>query len=456
MEVVPCPRAAVLLLHQKCAVTHARLRTLEACRSMRPEVFAQDPNAEGFGTGVPLEILRGLHRLRHDSPVLNRHKKVAEVLREHPAPVPGREARDALFSGTIHFAQVTFHTSSGDRVIPTADMNQIVQYAEHAIVSISEYAAQYGSNTVTVSPTLLTKTVNVPSGSFNDSDLQGWVNQLASDNSLPSNSCIFVVTPQGISAPNVGGNAGYHGKANIPYVVAGVDAARLTLADQPDVYAMVVSHEVAEMVVDPNVDGANPEVCDPCDINCNNLTRCYFDTSDDFLGSNQDSPPGGFTFSYYTCAVVKPAGATDCPASSGNCEYAPVLQDCQLIIDKSTFGSDEVAVQLPGTASYPAAYWVAVDGFTDARARLQHAERPQLTRHLIRRPTVSVSIDVALNPSLTAAQMSTIAANLPTVSQLGPLPIVATDPTLAPLTQRFLYPIYDLVRVECRLRRVGS
>ena len=202
---------------------------------------------------------------------------------------------------------------------------------------------------------------------------------------------------------------------------------------------MVVSHEVAEMVVDPNVDGANPEVCDPCDINCNNLTRCYFDTSDGILGSNQDSPPGGFTFSYYTCAVVKPAGATDCPASSGNCEYAPVLQDCQLIIDKSTFGSDEVAVQLPGTASYPAAYWVAVDGFTDAQLGFNTpsdlanpAPNPA--------PTVSVSIDVALNPSLTAAQMSTIAANLPTVSQLGPLPIVATDPTLAPLTQRFLYP----------------
>ena len=45
-----------------------------------------------------------------------------------------------------------------------------------------------------------------------------------------------------------------------------------------------------------------------------------------------------------------------------------------------------------------------------------------------------------LNPSLTAAQLATIAAHLPSVTQLGPLPVVATDPTLASLTQRFLYP----------------
>ena len=51
------------------------------------------------------------------------------------------------------------------------------------------------------------------------------------------------------------------------------------------------------MIVDPNVDGNNPEVCDPCDINCGNLTRCYFDDTNNFLGSNQDSPPGGFTYS---------------------------------------------------------------------------------------------------------------------------------------------------------------
>ncbi len=415
------------------------LKNARYLQQMAPHLFAKEPKAEGFGTGVPMEILRGLHRIRHDSPVLRRHPAVAEFLRNNRLPVPARAARDDLFSGTVHFAQVTFHTSAGDRVIPTADMNQIVQYAQHAIVPISEYAAQYGSNAVSISPTLLTFTASVPSGSYTDADLQGWVNGMVSTHGLPSDSCIFVVSPPGLAAADVGGNAGYHGKADIPYVVAGVFATGLTLADEPDVYAMVVSHEISEMIVDPNVDGANPEVCDPCDLNCSNLTRCYFDAADDFLGSNQATPPSGFTFSYYICAVVKPAGAVDCPASSGNCAYAPVLQGCQLILDKSTFGEDEVRVQLPGTASYPAAYWVALDGFTAAELGF-HSPGDLLNPSPSPAPVVAVSLDPALNPSLTAAQLATIGANLPAVGQLGPLPIVATDPTLAPITQRFLYP----------------
>jgi hypothetical protein len=86
---------------------------------------------------------------------------------------------------------------------------------------------------------------------------------------------------------------------------------------------MVVSHEIAEMVVNQNVDGSNPEVCDPCDINCANLTRIYFDAQNNFLGANQNSPPGGFAFAYYVCAVVKPPGTSQCPAPSADCAYAP-------------------------------------------------------------------------------------------------------------------------------------
>ena len=301
------------------------LKNARFLREAAPEIFGRDPRAEGFGTGVPLEILRGLHRTSPDSPVLNRYKAVAEVLRTQKPPAPGPAARDALFSGTLHFAQITFQTPGGNLEVPTADMNQIVQYARHAAVPIAAYATQYGPSSLSVSPTVLTMTVSLTSTSFTDSDLQGWVNDLASSNGFGSDQCIFVPVPPGVSAANIGENAGYHGKADIPYVVAGVTTG-LTLADNADVYAMVVSHEGAEMVVDPNVDGNNPEVCDPCDVNCNNLTRCYFDSSDNFLGTNQASPPGGFPFTYYTCAVVKPAGASACPAPSADCQYAPVRQ----------------------------------------------------------------------------------------------------------------------------------
>jgi hypothetical protein len=299
------------------------LKNAHYLQKKAPHLFAKHPSTEGFGTGIRLDLLHRLHRLRHDSPELAAHPALAEFLRQNRPPLPGTAATDALFSGTIYFAQVTFKTNGGDLVIPTADMNTILQYAQHAVVPISQYAAQYGSNTVSISPTLLSYTANVPSASYSDSDLQGWVNDMVSQNNLPSNSCIFVLSPQGLTVPEVGANSGYHSLAKIPYIVAGVFAQNLTLQDLPDVYAMVISHEIAEMVVDPLVDGKNPEVCDPCDLNCQNLTRDYFDSGDKYLGSNQESPPSGFPFSYYTCAVVKPGGASSCPASAPDCAYAP-------------------------------------------------------------------------------------------------------------------------------------
>ena len=56
------------------------LKNARFLREAAPEIFAQDPGAEGFGTGVPLEILRGLHRIPHNSPVLT------IVVRRAPEP----------------------------------------------------------------------------------------------------------------------------------------------------------------------------------------------------------------------------------------------------------------------------------------------------------------------------------------------------------------------------------
>jgi hypothetical protein len=304
------------------------LKNARYLQKTAPHLFAKDGTAEGFGTGIPINILRRLHRLPHDSPELRAHETLAAFMKENMLPVPGKNARDPLFRGTIHFAQITFQTSGGNLMISTADMNTIVQYAQHAVIPISEYAAQYGSNSVSISPGLISHTVNVPTASYTDSDVQTWVNDILNQNSLPTNSCIVIVSPQGLSAPNVGGNGGYHGLTSlskVPYIVLGVFAQNITLQDLPDVYAMVVSHEIAEMIVDPNVDGNNPEVCDPCDLNCANLTRIYFDASNTFLGANQNTPPGGFNFTYYICAVVKPNGASLCPAPSNDCAYAPTI-----------------------------------------------------------------------------------------------------------------------------------
>src|SRR5713101_326944 len=108
-------------------------RALKNARHLKqhaPHLFATDADREGFGTGVPVALLRALHRIHPDSPALRRHKAVADVLRAHPLSKLRLPARDALFSGTIHFAQISFGTSSGNKVVPTADMQQIVAYAK--------------------------------------------------------------------------------------------------------------------------------------------------------------------------------------------------------------------------------------------------------------------------------------------------------------------------------------
>ena len=318
------PLRTISARHPARCFTRA-LKNARYLRMMAPDLFAKETSAQGFGSGIPIDLLKRLHRIPPDSLELKEHPAVAAFLARNRLPLPGRNARDTLFSGTIFFVQVTFQTNSGNIVTSTSDMKTIVQYAQHAIVPISDYAALYGPNTVSVSPNVITYTASVPNASYQDSDVKGWVNDIAKKNQLPANSCVFIVSPSGLTAPEVGGNDGYHNIANIPYVVGGVFATNLTLGDAADVYAMVVSHEIAEMIVDPNVDGHNPEVCDPCDINCSNLTRVYFDVSNNFLGINQASPPGGFNFSYYICAVVDPNGASNCPASSGDCQYWPPL-----------------------------------------------------------------------------------------------------------------------------------
>jgi hypothetical protein len=281
-----------------------------------------------------------------------------------------------LFSGTIYFVQVTFATPGNNYAFSDADMQTMLTYAQHAIVPISEFVQQYGPSTVTISPTILEFTANMSSTVFADSDLQGWVNSIVTSNGFDASSTAIVVPcPQQVSegaGGAVGGNSGYHSIAHVPYAVWGVDATGLTLADQPDVYAMVVSHEIAELIVDPQANFSNPEVCDPCCINCEGqpgsysggFFRAYFDSFNDYLGTNQSTPPGGFNFAYYVAVVVKPAGAafseTDCHATTADCNYPPVNQNFYFVIEKDDYGRDEVNDNL----TYPLAFYLFLEGFS--------------------------------------------------------------------------------------------
>jgi hypothetical protein len=114
----------------------------------------------------------------------------------------------------------------------------------------------------------------------------------------------------------------------------------------------------------------------------------------------------------------------------------PTVPGCQLIINKGTFGQDEVAAR----ASWRSAYWLEVTGFTNEE--LGFGSPGDLSNAPSPAPVLSVSIDQTLNQSLglTSAQISTIAANLPDVGTFGTPPILADDATLLEELQTFLYP----------------
>lgn len=300
------------------------LKNARYLHTVAPERFAYEAHAEGFGTAIPTNVLGRLHRLHADAPEFAARDQLARFVRANPLPVPGKTARGPLFNGTIHFAHVTFRTPGHTFMISAADMTTIVQYTRRAVVPIGEYASQYGPNGIAVSPAVIPYSVTLSGTSYTDVDVQTWVNDIAVKNQLPASACVLIVSPHGLTAKDVDDNSGYHGKAKkLPYSVFGVFAQNLTPKDEGDHYAMVVSHEIAELVVDPNLDDKNPEVCDPCDTNCGKtLHRAYFDANDKYLGTTPDVPPP-FAFSYYICAVVKPAGSADCPASAANCDYGP-------------------------------------------------------------------------------------------------------------------------------------
>lgn len=284
----------------------------------------------------------------------------------------------ALFSGTIYFAQVTFATPGQNFSVSATDMQTMIDYAQHAIIPISEWVPQYGPSTVAISPNSIEFTANMSSASFTDSDLQGWVNSIVSSNGLdPASTAIVVPCPAQISESGggIGANSGYHYIANVPYAVWGMGGTNITLADEADVYAMVVSHEISELIVDPQGNLSNPEVCDPCCENCENVAgsysggffRAYFDIFNDYLGTNQQTPPGGYNFAYYNAVIVRPAGAeyseaSDCEATAADCEYAPINQNFYFVINQDDYGQDEVN----DNPVFPLAFYLFLEGYSPA------------------------------------------------------------------------------------------
>jgi hypothetical protein len=137
----------------------------------------------------------------------------------------------------------------------------------------------------------------------------------------------------------------------------------------------------------------------------------------------------GFQGNFFPCWTDRRSGGVE------EIWGAPLTTNAiNFIVEKSTFGKDEVTVG----AEYAPAYWLAVSGFSNAQLGLTSAGA--LNQPPNPAPVITVTLDPSLNTGLTAAQLATIGANLPTINQFGPLPIIPIDPTLAQDPQTFLYP----------------
>jgi len=126
-----------------------------------------------------------------------------------------------------------------------------------------------------------------------------------------------ILNPQGLintDGDPSQGIGGYHGNANVPYCFVNLFGTNLTIDDANNDYAMALSHEIAEMTVDPLANLVNPEVCDPCGPNCQTVFIDYFDT-----GGNTSDLAGvsaRICLQLLVNGIVKPAAATQCPAPS--------------------------------------------------------------------------------------------------------------------------------------------
>jgi hypothetical protein len=328
----------------------------------------------------PVSVLAQLHRPERRSALL-RDPQLARLLKTIDFPASGNTAVDPRFSGTLFFARIQLTIQNQNNAVlsvSAADVQTAIQYATLASLPISEYAAQYGPNDISVSQSLIDFATVLPSATYNDTQLQGWVNQIASQNNLSSNSCVVVLSPT--SLINTNGNwtqgvGGYHGLANVPYIFVNVFGQNLTVQDANFAYAQILSHEIAEMVVDPLVDGRNPEVCDGCGPNCQSVYLDFFDNVGAYIQTLQSFPPS-FSYNFFINAIVQPSAATQCPAPGSSCAYAPAslfmswkgVEGDEGIWFSTDFGSGwapQAKIQNVGTSFRPAlAAYNFFDSFT--------------------------------------------------------------------------------------------
>ncbi len=280
---------------------------------------------------LPLAVLSTLDT-QPDLHTVTNNPKLRKWMNTHPLPGPRATVSSPLFNGTVVFARVIFtRPNQPDFSISQADMQTAVNYATLAVVPIRRYASQYGSNSVSVSPVIIPFTASLTGNSFTQGDLEGWVEQIAqiARANQVNNPCVVILHDRSLPTTPMytGHRNSYHSITgnDTPYCYCLVFGQNLTVADNNHtvgaltnlkVYAHMLSHEIAELVVDPLADISNPEVGDACAGNCSNEQFDLFDQNGDFIGgtSNTATATG---FSFFINSIVR-SDAYD-PASSEHC-----------------------------------------------------------------------------------------------------------------------------------------
>jgi hypothetical protein len=314
------------------------LKNAKFIRTVAPDVIPLQEPSEGFGSIIPLDVLRRFGGMSEAE--LTDYPELLDAWRALPSP-PGSQFQSKLFGappfkGTLYFVQLTFFfTGGGSITVDRVDVATAIQYATLAVRPISAYCAQYGANRLDVSPDIIEYGPVFTNTFYNDDGVQHMVNTILSQNHLSADSsCIILLNPPGMTNTDgalADGVGGYHDKADAPYCFVNVGGAGpLTVADRSGVYADSLSHEIAEMTCDPDASIFNDEVCDGCAGNCANDWQNYFvdpapSLANSYLRSSKGIP-ASLPYTYYIASIASRIHAGDCPAPESGCAYPPPNQ----------------------------------------------------------------------------------------------------------------------------------
>lgn len=295
--------------------------------------FPRPAGLAPYATVIPTDILASAHRAVGDLSALE--TDAAHALRSAKFAMPQNFAKHPLFSGVIHFVRLQFRVKATGQLISVseADMQVARDYAALAVVPISQYATQYGPNSLQVSSNFIETTVDIPDTTYDDNYVHNWVKVIAQQNSLASSDAVVILNPPALvnkSQALSDGTGGYHYKAQIAYAFVNLRGSGLAISDAGWLFAGPLSHELAEMTVDPDGNDDNPEVCDACGPNYASTWLAYFDDTRTYIATSQAFPPP-FPYHFFLNGICRPDFVTRVPPALSladqalACNYPPVV-----------------------------------------------------------------------------------------------------------------------------------